>query len=80
MKLLIFFTDFLKRLKYQMSSNTVHWEPSCSTWEEGPMDRHNEAVTFHNFANMLTNNTQMLPQNTGKFLSDNTSGGNCHRF
>jgi hypothetical protein len=32
-----------KKLKYQVSSNSVHWEPSCSMGTDGQRDGHDEA-------------------------------------
>ena len=46
---LLFSKDFPKKtLKYQVSSKSVHWEPSCSMRTDG----HDEAnIRFCNFAN-----------------------------
>ena len=39
---LIFSTDFRKMLKYQISSKSFSWYPSCSMRTEGQTDRHDE--------------------------------------
>jgi len=38
----IYWTDFRKRLKYQISWKSVQWEPSCSMWTDGRADRQDE--------------------------------------
>jgi len=35
----IFWTDFRKILKYQISWKSVRWEPSCSMWGDGRRHR-----------------------------------------
>jgi hypothetical protein len=49
----IFWTDFGGKLIYQISSKS--WELNCSMQMHGWTDRHDEAVTFHNFANAPSN-------------------------
>jgi hypothetical protein len=45
----IFLTDFPKKFKYQVSSKSVKWEPSCSM----RTDRHNDANSrFSQFTNV----------------------------
>ena len=47
----IFFTDFRKKLKYQISSKSVQWEPSCSRGRtDGQTDLTKLIVAFLNFA------------------------------
>jgi len=40
---LIFSTEFRKMIKYQLSLNSVHWEPSCSMRMGEQTDRYGEA-------------------------------------
>jgi hypothetical protein len=47
----IFSTDFWKSLKYQIISNSVQLEPSCSVWLDRRMDMTKLIVAFRNFAN-----------------------------
>ena len=51
----IFSTDFLKILKYQISRDSVQWEPSCSTRTDGKTDMTKLTVAFRNFANAPNN-------------------------
>jgi hypothetical protein len=39
----IFSENFREVLKYQILWKSVQWEPNCSTWTEGRMDRYDEA-------------------------------------
>ena len=39
----IFATDFRKIQRFQISRNSVQWEPNCSVWTDGQADRHGEA-------------------------------------
>jgi membrane protein CcdC involved in cytochrome C biogenesis len=39
MKLWVLSTDFLKKFKYQISSKSFQWEPSCSMWTDERTDR-----------------------------------------
>jgi len=48
---LIFFIDFQKIFKCQISLKSVHREPCCSMWTDG----HDITVTFHNFVNAPKN-------------------------
>ena len=48
---LIFSTDFRRKLKYQVSSKSVQWEPSCSMQADGQMDITKLIVAFRNFGN-----------------------------
>ena len=41
----IFWTDFLKMLKYQISWKSVQWKPSCSMRADGRTDGHDEATS-----------------------------------
>ena len=34
----IFWIEFVKMLKYQISWKSVQWEPSCSTWTDGQIN------------------------------------------
>jgi len=43
-------TNFRKRLKYQISLQSVQWEPSCSIWIVGLTDMTQPIVAFHNSA------------------------------
>jgi hypothetical protein len=43
-------TDFRKKLKYQVLSKFVPWEPSCSTRTERQTDMTKTTVSFRNFA------------------------------
>jgi hypothetical protein len=38
----IFYTDFLKIIRYQISRKFVQWEPCCSIQRDGQMDGHEE--------------------------------------
>jgi len=38
------------KLKYQISLNSVQWEPSCSVQTDGRMDMMKLIVAFRNFA------------------------------
>jgi hypothetical protein len=59
----IFSTDLRKKLKYEVLSKSVHWEPSCSMFTEGLTDArtdgHDEA--FRNFANAPASRYLALP-------------------
>ena len=50
-KTLIFWTYFLKNLKYQVASKSLHWEPSCSMRTIRQTDMKKLIVAFRNFAN-----------------------------
>jgi hypothetical protein len=47
----IFSTHFRKILKYQISLNSVQWEPSCSMRTDRQTDMMNLIVAFRKFAN-----------------------------
>ena len=47
----IFSTDFREKLKYQVSSESIQWEPSCSMRTDGRSDMTKLIVAFRNFAN-----------------------------
>jgi hypothetical protein len=51
----IFSTDFRKTRIYQISLNSVQWEPSCSTWSDGRTDWTKLWVAFRNFADAPKN-------------------------
>ena len=52
----IFLTDFLEKLKYQFSSKSFQWEPSCYMGTDGWTDRHDEANSrFSHFSNAPEN-------------------------
>ena len=51
----IFSTDFREKLKYQMSSKSIQWEPSCSTRAHRRTDTTKLIVAFRNFANVSKN-------------------------
>jgi hypothetical protein len=53
--ILIFSTDFRKKLKFQVSSKSVYWEPSCSMRADGQTDMRKLIVAFRNFANAPKN-------------------------
>jgi hypothetical protein len=48
----IFSTEFREKLKYQISSKSVHWKPSCSTRTNGRTDMTKVTVAFRSFANV----------------------------
>jgi len=48
-------TEFRKIVKYQISLNSVQWEPSCSMWTDGRTDMTKSTVDFCNFANAPKN-------------------------
>jgi len=52
----IFWTDFLKILKNQISWKSVHLEPS-STWRDGQTDLAKLIVSFRSFGNASKNGT-----------------------
>ena len=54
----IFSTDFRKMLEYQISWNSVRWEPSCSVRTDGRTDMTKLIVAFHDFANAPKNRSQ----------------------
>jgi hypothetical protein len=69
----IFLTDFWNMLKYQISWESIQWEPTCSIkmtngwtdgWMEGQTDRQTNMmkpkVAFHNFVNTPKNRTVIL--------------------
>ena len=45
-----------KKLKYQISSKSVQWEPSCYVRTDGQMDMTQLIVVFRNFAKVPKNN------------------------
>jgi len=47
---LIFYTDFRKIPKHQISGKFVQWEPSCSMRTDGQIDKMTLIVAFRNFA------------------------------
>jgi hypothetical protein len=44
-------TDFRSKLRYQVSSKPVQWEPSWSMWTNGRTDMTVLTVAFRNFSN-----------------------------
>ena len=50
----IFSKDFRKELKYQISWNSIQWEPSCSCWQT---DGHDEANLQFNKCSSSNNRT-----------------------
>jgi hypothetical protein len=56
----IFSTDFRKIPKYQISRNSVQWEPSCSMWTDGRTDRQMDRMTLILLFAILRTRLKML--------------------
>jgi hypothetical protein len=59
----IFSTDIRKKLKHQVSSKSVQWEPNWSLWTDGQTDMTKLIVAFRNFANAPKNEDEILNNN-----------------
>ena len=59
---LIFSIDARKKLKLQVSSKSVQWEPSCSTRTDGRKHMTKLIVAFRNFANARKNGKEQVAQ------------------
>ena len=68
----IFSTDLRKILKYQISWESVQWQPSCSMQTDGQTDATKLVVAFRNFAN-ASENCSVNRQQNGGFYSFTSS-------
>jgi hypothetical protein len=50
---LLFFSDFRKMLKYQISWKSIQWAPSCFMRTEGQTDKHNKANSLDGWTEHL---------------------------